>query len=154
MVDGANNHDRRLIMPGPLTQFAVETVPDTRPIRVVTDVRLFETDFASPQPFLPDLGDVEWQLAVRVREYALRRKRVVVGKQERLFPVDVGASSQSKGRPANGPPLVPGWGNRPTSRQRGTSVAQHARGWRSTREGGAARARVACQGVDAVQGRP
>jgi hypothetical protein len=70
----------------PLTQFAVEVVPDTRLIRAVTDARQFETPFVSPQPFLPGLAEVEWHLAVRVSRYKLRRKHVAVGRQERLFP--------------------------------------------------------------------
>jgi len=76
----------------PLAQFAVDVVPDTRLIRAVKEARLFETGVVSPQPFLPHCEDVEWRLALRVRRYALRRKRVVTGRQERLFPVAVDAS--------------------------------------------------------------
>jgi len=50
----------------PLTHVAVDVVPNTRLIRAMKEARLFETPFVSPQPFLPDLGDVEWLLAVRM----------------------------------------------------------------------------------------
>lgn len=76
----------------PLSHFAIEVVPDTRLIRAITDARLFETGFVSPQPFLPDLGEVEWRLAMRVRRYAVRRKRAPTGTQGRLFPLDGDAS--------------------------------------------------------------
>jgi len=76
----------------PLTQFTVDVVADTRLIRAVKEARLFETPFVSPQPFLPDLGDVAWLLAVRVRRCVRRRQHVVTGTQERLFPLDTDAS--------------------------------------------------------------
>jgi len=76
----------------PLTQFTVDVVADTRLIRAVKEARLFETPFVSPQPFLPDLGDVEWLLAVRMRRSARCRQREVTGTQERLFPLDTDAS--------------------------------------------------------------
>ena len=43
----------------PLNHVAVEVVPDGRLIRAVVAARLFEMGFVSPQPFLPDLGEVE-----------------------------------------------------------------------------------------------
>jgi len=76
----------------PLTQFTVDVVADTRLIRAVKEARQFETPFVSPQPFLPDLGDVEWLLAVRMRRSVRRRQREVTGTQERLFPLDTDAS--------------------------------------------------------------
>ncbi len=76
----------------PLTQFTVDVVADTRLIRPVKEARLFETPFESPQPFLPDLGDVAWLLAVRMRRSVRCRQRGVTGTQERLFPLATDAS--------------------------------------------------------------
>lgn len=75
----------------PLAQFAVDVVPDTRLIRAVKEARLFETPFVSPQPFLPDLGDVEWRLALPARKHARQRKQVTAGGQGRLFHDDTSA---------------------------------------------------------------
>jgi hypothetical protein len=48
-------------------------------------VRLFETGHTSPQPFLWNLGDIEWHLVRRLRPYRPRRRPTVIGVQEPLF---------------------------------------------------------------------
>lgn len=57
----------------PLSQFAIEYQPDKRHLRRVTNPRLFETRFQSPQrPLWPE-GAVEWRLVQRLPTYAPRR---------------------------------------------------------------------------------
>ncbi len=72
-----------------LSQYQVRYEPDERHIREIAEPRLYETRHPSPQPFLWDLGDVEWHLVQRLRPYQARRKRdgSGVGVQEPLFPL-------------------------------------------------------------------
>jgi hypothetical protein len=60
--------------------------PETRRIAALSDARLFENRYPSPQPFLWDLGDLEWHLVRRLPAYRPRRKPAVIAVQERLFP--------------------------------------------------------------------
>jgi putative transposase len=73
----------------PLSQFAVEFEPDHYHLARVTDPRLFETRFVSPQPFLWYLGDVEWHLVRKAAPYQRRPKPAVAGVQLALFSADV-----------------------------------------------------------------
>jgi hypothetical protein len=70
----------------PLSQFTVQFAPDKRHFTEVRDPRLFETRFASPQPFLWDMSDIEWRLVRRARPYRLRRKWPPPVLQLALFP--------------------------------------------------------------------
>jgi len=69
-----------------LAQYRVRYEPDERHIKALTEPRLFETRYPSPQPFLWGLGNVEWHTVLRLRPYKKRQRRVAVGGQERLFP--------------------------------------------------------------------
>ena len=70
----------------PLSQFTAHFAPDKRHFMEVSDPRLFETRFESPQPFLWDMSDIEWRLVRRARPYRLRRKRAAADRQLALFP--------------------------------------------------------------------
>ena len=70
-----------------LAQYKVSYEPDERHIRALTEPHLFPTQFPSPQPFLWDMGNVEWRVVLRLRPYKERRKRTQsAALQERLFP--------------------------------------------------------------------
>jgi putative transposase len=72
-----------------LAQYQVHYDSKTHGIAGLTDPRLFETGHASPQPYLWDVGDVDWHLVQRLRPYRARTKRDGSGGsgvQERLFP--------------------------------------------------------------------
>jgi putative transposase len=68
-----------------LAQYRVSYEPDERRIKALTEPRLFETRHPSPQPFLWDLGDVEWHTVMRLRPYRARRTPSMIGVQEPLF---------------------------------------------------------------------
>lgn len=71
-----------------LAQYRVRYASDTRRIRDLTEARLFENRFPSPQPFLWEFGDVEWHLVERLPAYRARHKPPVLGVQEPLFPLE------------------------------------------------------------------
>jgi len=71
-----------------LAQYRVNYEPDERHIKALYDTRLFETRYPSPQPFLWDLGDIEWHTFMRLRGYRARRAHTPLGAQERLFPLE------------------------------------------------------------------
>lgn len=64
--------------------------PKTRALTRVTDARLFETGHPSPQPFLWDVGAVEWHLVRRLDPYRPRRRPTLIGVQDPLFPEEMG----------------------------------------------------------------
>jgi len=74
----------------PLAQYAVAYEPDHRHVRGVTDCRLFETPFHSPQRSLWELGEHEWLKVVRLSPYHARGQRPSTGQQGRLV-ADVGS---------------------------------------------------------------
>ena len=49
-----------------LAQYQVTFEPDERHISQVTETRLFDTRYPSPQPFLPPLDAVDWRPALRM----------------------------------------------------------------------------------------
>jgi hypothetical protein len=59
----------------PLSQFTVEYQADKKHLRRVTDPRLMEHRFVSPQPFLWPEDAVVWRLVQRLVDDALRRRR-------------------------------------------------------------------------------
>ncbi len=71
-----------------LAQYHVRYEPDERRIQALTEGRLFETRYPSPQPFLWELADVEWHTVLRLDPYREQRHPVTTGVQERLFPLD------------------------------------------------------------------
>ncbi len=58
-----------------LAQYRVAYAQDNRAIGAVTEPRLFETRYPSPQPFLRAFAAVAWQPAVRLRPYRARLPR-------------------------------------------------------------------------------
>ncbi len=71
-----------------LARYQVAFEPDARHFRDVTDPRLFETRYPSPQPFLDALATVEWHPALRLPRYAPRRQRASGADQAPLFLLD------------------------------------------------------------------
>jgi putative transposase len=67
-----------------LAQYRVTYESDGRRLREVAEPRLFATDHASPQPFLPDVAEVEWRPAQRLAPCRPRRPRRGDGKQAPL----------------------------------------------------------------------
>ncbi len=73
----------------PLAQYSVDYQPDRTHLRSVTNLRLFETQYRSPQLPLWELGDGDWLKVLRLRPYTPRRKKAtVVGTQLLLFEPD------------------------------------------------------------------
>lgn len=73
----------------PIAQYAVAYQPDHTHLLSVTDPRLFETQYHSPQLPLWKWGDGEWLKILWLGPYApRRRKRAVVGTQLALFGLD------------------------------------------------------------------
>jgi hypothetical protein len=58
----------------PLSQYAVQYEPDHRHFRAITDRRLFETQFQSPQHALWELGEGEWLKVLRIPPPARQRR--------------------------------------------------------------------------------
>ena len=74
----------------PVAQYSVAYQPDHTHLTNVTNPRLFETPYRSPQLPLWELGDGEWLKFVWLGRYAPRRaKRIVAGAQLPLFALDV-----------------------------------------------------------------
>ena len=71
-----------------LAQYRVAFEADARHFRDVTNPRLFETRYPSPQRFLDTLATVEWRPALRLPRYAARRKRAGAVAQDPLFVLE------------------------------------------------------------------
>jgi hypothetical protein len=71
-----------------LAQYQVRYDPESRRIAALSEARLFANRYPSPQPFLWELGDLEWHLVQRLPAYRPRRKPAVSAVQERLFPYE------------------------------------------------------------------
>ena len=67
-----------------LAQYRVATEAGGRGLKEVDEPRLYATGHASPQPFLPELADLDWRPAQRLAPYRPRRRRRDDGVQERL----------------------------------------------------------------------
>ncbi len=76
----------------PLAQYKVTYERAQKAVKTVTEPRLFETQFQSPQLFLWELGPEDWHLVLRLPEYAPRRRAASAGLQPPLFPTDVAAA--------------------------------------------------------------
>jgi putative transposase len=73
----------------PLAQYKVAYASDGKRLRRVTDPRLFETPFRSPQLFLWERGLEDWHLVLRLPGYAPRRRVGDRGMQPPLFALSV-----------------------------------------------------------------
>ena len=70
-----------------LAQNRVADESDDRRLREVAEPRLYATDHASPQPFLPELAAVEWRPVQRLAPYRpWRQRRVVAAKRGSRCP--------------------------------------------------------------------
>jgi hypothetical protein len=72
----------------PLAQYKVAYASDGKRLRRVSDPRLFETPFQSPQLFLWEYGLADWHLVLRLPEYAPRRRVGNLAVQPSLFELD------------------------------------------------------------------
>jgi transposase len=72
----------------PLAQYKVAYASNEKRLRQVTEPRLFETPFQSPQLFLWERGLADWHLVLRLPEYAPRRRKRTLAVQPLLFEVD------------------------------------------------------------------
>jgi hypothetical protein len=68
-----------------LAQYRVAYEPDGRRLREVDEPCLFAAVYASPQPFLPDLAELDWRPVQRLAPYQARRRRRDGAQQERLL---------------------------------------------------------------------
>ncbi|MGH2369448.1 MAG: hypothetical protein ACRDI2_14760 [Chloroflexota bacterium] len=68
-----------------LAQDRVAVAADGRRLREVNEPRFFATDHASPQPFLPEMADLDWRPVQRLAPYQPRRPRRDEGRQEPLL---------------------------------------------------------------------
>ena len=76
-----------------LARYHVGYEADGRRLPEVDEPRLYATGYASAQPFLPELADVEWHPAQRLAPYRPRRKRRGGGTQERLLAPETDAAT-------------------------------------------------------------
>ena len=72
-----------------LAQYRVAVAADGSGLKEVDEARLYETEHASPQPFLPELEGLEWRPAQRLAPYRPRRPREDRA-QARLFEPEEG----------------------------------------------------------------
>jgi transposase len=70
----------------PLAQYKVAYERDQKGLKTVTEPRLFETQFRSPQLELWELGPEDWHLVLRLPEYAPRRRPMSTAVQLPLLP--------------------------------------------------------------------
>jgi hypothetical protein len=67
-----------------LAQYRVTVEANGRRLRAVDEPRLFATGHQSPQPFLPELADLDWRPALPAAPYRPRRTHRGEGRQEPL----------------------------------------------------------------------
>jgi hypothetical protein len=70
----------------PLAQYKVNYEQDQKGLKTVSESRLFETQFQSPQLLLWELGPDDWHLVLRLPEYAPRRRPAAAVVQLPLLP--------------------------------------------------------------------
>jgi putative transposase len=70
----------------PLAHYKVAYERDQKGLKAVTEPRLFETRFKSPQLALWELGPDDWHVVLRLPEYAPRRRQPAVAVQLPLLP--------------------------------------------------------------------
>lgn len=64
-----------------MAQYHVAYERDHKGLRDLTDPRLFETRYWSPQLLLWELGPEGWRVVLRLPKYAPRRRSLAVGVQ-------------------------------------------------------------------------
>jgi putative transposase len=76
-----------------LARYRIAVEADGHRLREVGEPRLYATAHASPQPFLPELADLDWRPAQRLAPYRPRRRRGGEGMQARLLVPEPGAQT-------------------------------------------------------------
>jgi hypothetical protein len=66
-------------------QYRATGAADGRHLKEVDEPRLYADEHASPQPFLPDLVDLDWRPVQSLAPYRARRRRQAGAQQERLL---------------------------------------------------------------------
>jgi len=79
----------------PLAQYQVAYQPDGQHLQTVSEARLFDTQYRSPQPPLWTPGEGEWLTVLRLPASAPRRRRPVVAHQYPLFPEESERQAQA-----------------------------------------------------------
>ena len=69
----------------PLAQYKVAYASTGKRLRQISESRLFETRFQSPQMYLWEHGLADWHLVLRLAEYAPQRQLVNLAVQPPLF---------------------------------------------------------------------
>jgi putative transposase len=70
----------------PLAHYQVAYERNQKGLKTVTEPRLFETRFRSPQLLLWELGPDDWHVVLRLPEYAPRRRQTATAVQLPLLP--------------------------------------------------------------------
>lgn len=89
VYDGARRLEYQTVL---LAGYAITLQGGGKRIREVRHPRLAETQFRSPQLALFDLGPDEWLLALRLPEYAARRRGAPAGPVQLPLLLDGGAA--------------------------------------------------------------
>lgn len=71
-----------------LAHYRVALEANGRGLKEVAEPRFFATDHGSPQPFLPEVDDVEWEPAQRLAPYRARHGHAAASRQEHLFDLE------------------------------------------------------------------
>jgi len=69
-----------------LAHYKVAYERDHKALKTITEPRLLETQFKSPQLALWELGPDDWHLVIRLPEYAPRRRQTAAAVQLPLLP--------------------------------------------------------------------
>lgn len=88
-----------------LSKYRVELLEDRRHIRAMSNPRIAETIFRSPQLTLFDLGPNEWLLYWKAPSYAPRRKRPQGSQITQLVLFEVPVQEKAAGAETAHPPL-------------------------------------------------
>jgi putative transposase len=88
-----------------LSKYRVELQDDRKHIKAVSNPRLAETVFRSPQLTLFDLGPVEWLLYWKAPSYALRRRKKLGSKVTQLALFEVPVQEKAAGAEAASPSI-------------------------------------------------
>ena len=78
----------------PLAQYKMAYATDHQRLRSVTEPRLFETQFQSPQMFLWEQGLADGHLVIKLPEYAPRRRSGDLAVQPPLFELGADSAAQ------------------------------------------------------------
>lgn len=76
----------------PLAQYRVSYARDQKALKTITQPRLLESQFRSPQLQLGEFGPEDWHLVLRLPEYRPRRRSVATAVQLPLLPEEAAST--------------------------------------------------------------